>query len=198
MRGGRRELSLLADTDYLPDILLHIILKKGREVPILRGHPWIFSGAIDEVEGNGEPVGVADVFDWEKHWIARGLVSLKSQIRVRVLTWKKEEIDSDFFFRRLSRAIAIRERVLSEVTNAYRVVNGEGDLLPGLIVDRYDEFLVFQLFTAALDAFKPLIVDSLSRLLSVKGIFEKSEGRVRDEEGIAASVGVVAGEPPPN
>ncbi len=187
----------MADIDYLPDTLLRIILKKGREVPVLRGHPWVFSGAVEGIEGNGETVGITDVFDWEKHWIARGLVSPKSQIRVRVLTWKKEEIDGDFFSRRLSRALSIRERVLSKVTNAYRIVNGEGDLLPGLIVDRYNEFLVCQFFTAGLDAFKPLIVDSLSRLLTVKGIFEKSDGRVRDEEGIAPSVGVLAGEPPP-
>jgi len=177
--------------------LLRIILKKGREVPVFRGHPWIFSGAVDGIEGNGEPVGIADVFDWQKHSIARGLLSPKSQIRVRVLTWKKEEIDGDFFSRRLSVALSIRERVLSEVTNAYRIVNGEGDLLPGLIVDRYNEFIVCQFFIAGLDAFKPLIVDSLSRLLTVKGIFEKSDGRVRDEEGIAPSVGMLAGEPPP-
>ena len=131
--------------------MLRIILKKGREVPVLRGHPWIFSGAIERIEGNAEAVGVADVFDCEKHWIARGLFNPKSQIRVRVLTWQKEEIDGDFFSRRLSRALSIRETILSEVTNAYRVVNGEGDFLPGLIVDRYNEFLVCQFFTAGMD-----------------------------------------------
>jgi 23S rRNA (cytosine1962-C5)-methyltransferase len=83
------------------------------------------------------------------------------------------------------------------MTNAYRIVNGEGDFLPGLIVDRYNEFLVCQFLTAGMDCFKPLVVDSLARLLAAKGIFEKSEGRVRDEEGIQPSVGVLAGEPPP-
>jgi 23S rRNA (cytosine1962-C5)-methyltransferase len=177
--------------------LLRIILKKGREVPILRGHPWIFSGAIDGIEGNADSAGVADVFDGEKRWIARGLFSPKSQIRVRVLCWQKEEIDSDFFFRRLSQALAIREALLSGFTNAYRIVNGEGDFLPGLIVDRYNEFLVCQFLTASTDHFKPLIVDSLARLVAVKGIFEKSEGRVRSEEGLEPSVGVLSGEPPP-
>ena len=177
--------------------MLRIILKKGREVPVLRGHPWIFSGAIEEIDGNANAAGVADVFDWEKHWIARGLFSPKSQIRVRLLTWQKEEIDGEFFFRRISRSLSIRESFLSRVTNAYRIVNGEGDFLPGLIVDRYNEFLVCQFFTAGMDCFKPLIVESLSNLLSAKGIFEKSEGRVRDEEGIEPSVGVLAGEPPP-
>jgi 23S rRNA (cytosine1962-C5)-methyltransferase len=177
--------------------LLRIILKKGREVPVLRGHPWIFSGALEAIDGNADAAGVADVFDWEKQWIARGLFNPKSQIRVRLLTWQKEEIDGDFFFRRISRSLSIRESILSRVTNAYRIVNGEGDFLPGLIVDRYNEFLVCQFFTAGMDCFKPLIVDSLSSLLAANGIFEKSEGRVRDEEGIEPLVGVLAGEPPP-
>jgi len=177
--------------------LLSVILKKGREVPVLRGHPWIFSGAIERIENNAAAVGVADVFDWEKHWIARGLFSPKSQIRVRVLTWRQEVIDRDFFHRRLSQALSFREKLVSKVTNAYRIVNGEGDSLPGLIVDRYSEFLVCQFFTAGMDGFKPAIVESLSKLVTPTGIFEKSEGRVRDEEGIAPSVGVLAGEPPP-
>jgi 23S rRNA (cytosine1962-C5)-methyltransferase len=177
--------------------LLHIILKKRREIPVLRGHPWIFSGAMEKIVGEPDAVGVADVFDWEKHWIARGLFSPKSQIRVRLLTWQKEEIDRDFFSRRFSQALTVRETLLSGVTNAYRVVNGEGDLLPGLIVDRYNAFLVCQFFTAGMASFKTLIIDALSNLVIVKGIFERSEGRVRDEEGIEPSIGVLTGEPPP-
>jgi 23S rRNA (cytosine1962-C5)-methyltransferase len=177
--------------------LLRINLKRGREVPVLRGHPWIFSGAIEKIEGGADVAGVADVFDCEAHWIARGLWSPKSQIRVRTLTRQREEIDGDFFSRRINQAFSIRESVLSRMTNAYRIVNGEGDFLPGLIVDRYNEFLVCQFLTAGMDCFKPLVVDSLARLLAAKGIFEKSEGRVRDEEGIQPSVGVLAGEPPP-
>jgi 23S rRNA (cytosine1962-C5)-methyltransferase len=174
-----------------------VYLKQGRDRPVRNGHPWIFSGAIEVIEGDPGAAGIADVFDSEKHWIARGLFSPRSQIRVRVLTWEKEEVDRDFFTRRLSQALSIREKLLREVTNAYRIVNGEGDFLPGLIVDRYNEFLVCQFFTAGMDFFKPLIIDSLSSLLTVKGVFEKSEGRVRDEEGIEPSVGVLAGEPPP-
>jgi 23S rRNA (cytosine1962-C5)-methyltransferase len=177
--------------------LLRIILKKGRDVPILRGHPWVFSGAIQAIEGDSENPGVADIFDSEKQWVARGVLSPQSQIRVRVLTWQKEEIDRSFFSRRILQALSFRESALSGVTNAYRIVNGEGDFLPGLIVDRYNDFLVCQFFTAGMDYFKPLIIDSLLGLLTVKGIFEKSEGRVREEEGIEPSVGVLAGEPPP-
>jgi 23S rRNA (cytosine1962-C5)-methyltransferase len=174
-----------------------VYLKRGRDRPVRNGHPWIFSGAIESIEGNPDAASVADVFDCEKHWIGRGLLNPKSQIRIRVLTWQKEEIDRDFFSRRLSSALSLREKIFSGITNAYRIVNGEGDFLPGLIVDRYNAFLVCQFSTAGMDFLKPLVIDSLSSLLPVKGVFERSEGRVRDEEGIEPSVGVLAGEPPP-
>jgi 23S rRNA (cytosine1962-C5)-methyltransferase len=177
--------------------MLNVHLKKGRDRPVRNGHPWIFSGAIEEIEGDPDFGGVADVFDSEKQWIARGLFSPRSQIRVRLLVWQKEEIDGDFFCRRLSQALAIRAKLLSGVTNAYRAVNGEGDFLPGLIVDRYNEFFVCQFLTAGMDRFRRLIVDTLSGLVKAKGIFEKSEGRVRNEEGMDPSVGVLSGEPPP-
>ena len=110
-------------------------------MPVLRGHPWIFSGAIEQIEGAADVAGVADVFDCGNHWIARGLLSPRSQIRVRILTWQKEEIDGEFFVRRISRSLSLRESILARATNAYRIVNGEGDFLPGLIVDRYHEYL---------------------------------------------------------
>jgi 23S rRNA (cytosine1962-C5)-methyltransferase len=175
-----------------------IFLKKGREAPVLRGHPWIFSGAIEKVEGDGEDVAVADIFDSQKTWIARGFLNVKSQIRVRVVTWKKESIDRAFFSRRLSQALSARERYLSATTNAYRLINGEGDFLPGLIVDRYDDFLVCQFFTAGMEMFKADIVEALNELVDVKGISERSEGKVRAEEGLEPAVGGLAGEIPPD
>src|SRR5919106_944180 len=175
-----------------------IFLKKGREAPVLRGHPWIFSGAIEKIEGNSEATCITDVFDAQKNWLARGLFSPKSQIRVRVLTWQEEAIDSGFFTRRLSQALALRQKHLSSKTNAYRVVNGEGDFLPGLIVDRYGDFLVCQVFTAGMDSLKEVLTESLFGLISVRGIYERSEGRVREAEGLEPSVGVLKGKSPPD
>ncbi|MDP2605126.1 MAG: class I SAM-dependent rRNA methyltransferase [Deltaproteobacteria bacterium] len=177
--------------------MLTVHLKKDREAPVLRGHPWIFSGAVESVESDAEAVGVADVFDHKKTWIARGLYNPKSQIRVRLLTWREETIDRDFFARRIAQALALRQDFLSTRTNAFRLINGEGDFLPGLIVDRYGDFLVCQFFTAGLELFKDEIVAALSALESVHGIFEKSEGRVRDEEGLEPFGGVVSGAEPP-
>jgi 23S rRNA (cytosine1962-C5)-methyltransferase len=117
---------------------------------------------------------------------------------VRVVTWKKESIDRAFFSRRLSQALSARERYLSATTNAYRLINGEGDFLPGLIVDRYDDFLVCQFFTAGMEMFKADIVEALNELVDVKGISERSEGKVRAEEGLEPAVGGLAGEIPPD
>ena len=171
-------------------------LKKGRERPVVQGHPWIFSGAIAKVEGDSEVAGVTDVLDHSGTWLARGLYNPKSQIRVRLLTWKDEEIDRSFFHRRLSQAATLRERLRS-VTTAYRLVNGEGDFLPGLVVDRYGDFLVCQFITAGMDHLKGIVIDALSSLFSVRGIYERSEGGVREEEGLPPSVGVLSGEEPP-
>ncbi len=174
-----------------------VFLKKGRERPVLNGHPWIFSGAIERVENEPDTTSVTDVLDSGGNWLARGIYSPRSQIRVRILTWQEEEIDQLFFTRRFSQAGALREKHLIAFTNAYRLVNGEGDFLPGLVVDRYGDFFVVQFFTAGMDHLKGLVIDSLSRLFSFKGIYERSEGGVREEEGLAPSVGILAGEEPP-
>ncbi|HYA27875.1 MAG TPA: 23S rRNA (cytosine(1962)-C(5))-methyltransferase RlmI, partial [Acidobacteriota bacterium] len=89
--------------------MLHLYLKSGRERPVLNGHPWIFSGAIERSEGDHQRVGVADIYDSKKNWLARGLFNPKSQLRVRLLTWQKETIDENFFGRRLSQALSFRE-----------------------------------------------------------------------------------------
>src|SRR5919106_5385600 len=115
--------------------MIQVFLKKGRETPVLRGHPWIFSGAVEKVEDD-QDIGVADVCDHQRNWLARGLYNIKSQIRVRILTWDQEPINRDFFSRRLTQASSLRQKYLSTTTNAYRIINGEGDFLPGLIVDR--------------------------------------------------------------
>jgi 23S rRNA (cytosine1962-C5)-methyltransferase len=176
--------------------MIKTYLKQGREAPVLRGHPWIFSGALDRVESDRDQVGVADVFDSGRRWLARGLYNPKSQIRVRVLTSRDEEIGSEFFSRRLAQALLSREQYFSEGTNAYRLVNGEGDFLPGLIVDRYDSFFVCQFLTAGIELFKAHIAAALTDLAPTTGVFERSEGRVRQEEGVLAAAGTLTGETP--
>jgi 23S rRNA (cytosine1962-C5)-methyltransferase len=177
--------------------MLQLFLKPTRDAPIRRGHPWIFSGALERCEGDDQMVAVADIFDSKKNWIGRGLHNPKSQLRVRLLTWKKETIDQSFFAARLAQALTFRSEQLGAANNAYRLINGEGDFLPGLIVDRYADYFVCQFYTAGMDSFKDGIVAALSELTPTTGIFERSEGRVREEEGLEAAVGVLAGTPPP-
>ena len=179
------------------NLMLTIYLKPGRERPVLNGHPWIFSGAIERVEGDLDSVGVADVFDCKKNWLARGFYNPRSQIRVRLLTWQQENIDGGFFARRLAQAHAFRARHLPVSTNAYRIVNGEGDFLPGLIVDRYGGFIVCQFFTAGMALFRNEIADYFAMDAAIEGIFERSEGRVGDEEGLEPAIGALKGEAPP-
>ena len=100
-----------------------VFLKKGREKPVLNGHPWIFSGAIERVEDDPEKAGVTEVLDNGGKWLARGLYNPRSQIRVRILTWQEEKIEQLFFDRRLSQAATLRERHLASFCNAYRLVN---------------------------------------------------------------------------
>lgn len=177
--------------------MLRVYLKQGRERPVLQGHPWIFSGAIESIDGPAPAAAVADILDSRKNWLARGFYNPESQIRVRIFTWREEEIDAAFFARRLRRALALRTRYLSASTNAYRIVNGEGDFLPGLVVDRYGDFLVCQFFTAGMAVFKEEIADALCALVPAPGIFERSEGRVGSEEGLEPAVGVLRGAAPP-
>jgi 23S rRNA (cytosine1962-C5)-methyltransferase len=175
----------------------NLFLKKGREVPVIRGHPWIFSGAIEKVEGDAETPHLCDVFDHQGRWLARGLYNPKSQIRVRVLTWTKEPVDQNFLARRFSQAAALRAKHVCSATNAYRVVNGEGDFLPGLVVDRYADFLVCQFLTEGMDALRAEVVGALREQLPVQGIYERSEGAVREQEQLPERVGVLAGAEPP-
>jgi len=175
-----------------------LFLKKGREAPVLRGHPWIFSGAIEKVDGDAGSPSVCDVFDAQGRWLARGLYNPNSQIRARVLTWTEEPVDQSFFARRLSQAVALRAQHVGSATNAYRVVNGEGDFLPGLVVDRYADFLVCQFLTAGMDALRQEVAGALQTLLPVQGLYERSEGAVREQEQLPERAGVLAGVEPPD
>jgi 23S rRNA (cytosine1962-C5)-methyltransferase len=153
---------------------------------------------VERVEGGGGATELVDVYDHKKTWLARGFYNPKSQIRARLLTWRKEDIDGEFFSRRLAHALAFRGAHLPPSTTAYRIINGEGDFLPGVTVDRYGGFLVCQIFSAGMALFKNDIVDYLSRIDSIEGVFERSEGRIGDEEGLEPCVGVLSGAAPPD
>lgn len=172
-------------------------LKDGRERSLLNRHPWVFSGAIQSVPDQTEPGALVDVVDGGGEFLARGYYNPNSQIRVRVLTFEPETVDKDFFAERLKRAAMYRSPLLPENTDCYRVCNSEGDFLPGLIVDRYGDYYVAQFLTTGIEAFKDEITQAIVQVFGPAGIFEKSEGGYRKEEGLEQIAGPLYGEEPP-
>ncbi len=175
-----------------------IVIKTGREKPIIQQHPWVFSGAIDAIQGDPQGGDIVTVTDKKGRFLGRGYWNAKSQIQVRILTWQDEPIDEAWWRKMLKQAIDGRAIRSSEsTTNAYRLINAESDFIPGLIVDRYDQWLVLQALTLHIDQQKHMISKLLNELLGVKGIFERSDVDVRGKEGLKESVGTLLGEEPP-
>jgi len=172
-------------------------LRAGKEHPVRAGHPWIFSGAIDGLDAGLEAGTVVTVRDAAGGFLARGYANPRCAIAVRVLTRRDEPIDRSFVRARLERALAWRRRCVDAGTDAFRLLNGEGDGLPGFIVDVYAEFAVLQALTAGAERLKPSLLESLAELLPRRGVFERSSGAVRREEGLESIDAVAQGEPPP-
>jgi len=174
-------------------------LKPGRERSVRIHHPWIFSGALSDSPGGlgkGETVRI-DAADGTP--LAVGAVSPVSQIAVRVWSFNPgQTIDESFFRARLETAIAKRRLDAgSDPATARRLVNAESDGLPGLIVDRYAEFLVCQFLSAGAAYWKLCITGLLQELCSPRGIYERSDSDVREKEGLGPEAGTVCGESPP-
>jgi len=170
-----------------------IELKRGREKSLKRRHPWIFSGAVEKASGKaGDTVAVLDS---AKKALARAAYSPKSQIRARVWTFDpKEEVDAQFFRGRLDKALALREALpAAKHTNALRLVHGESDGLPGLVVDRYDDVLVAQFLAAGVERWRDPILDLLMELTGCAAIYERSDAEVRKLEGLEARAGFARG-----
>jgi len=184
-----------------------VILKPGREKPVRQHHPWIFSGAVQRVQGDAADGDVVDVVSADGTWLARGFLNRKSQIVVRLLTWREAEaVDREFFVRRLARAYEARMAILSDPqTSICRLVNAESDGLPGLIVDRYDGWLVTQFLALGMDRWKDEIAAMIGptvgpvverRIFSVQGVYDRSDVEVRAKEGLPQMTGVLAGDEP--
>jgi len=165
-----------------------LILKKGREKAVLRRHPWVFSGAVQSVEGQtaaGETVGIYDSYG---QFLAWGAYSPDSQIRVRIWSWDETEIiESTFFQENIQNAIRLRDSWIDQSqTTAYRLIHAESDNLPGLIVDRYSETLVMQILSAGVEHWREEIIDVLVETLQPTCIYERSD--IADRRGLGHPV----------
>jgi 23S rRNA (cytosine1962-C5)-methyltransferase len=150
-----------------------LTLKSGKERLVANRHPWIFAGAIAR-ESGPENAALADLLDPQGRRIASGFHSQHSQIRVRALTFGDEELTENTIRERINAAIA-RRSFAGETTNAYRLINAEGDELSGLIVDRYDDIAVIEIANAGVEQLRPLIIDCVQQAIRPRGIWFKND-----------------------
>jgi len=173
-----------------------VVLCRGKARPLWFGHPWVYANAVERVEGEAAAGDIVSLVDHDGRFIGRGIFNPRSQIPVRLLTRKEESIDAAFFAARLRDAQALRTRLKlpSTDTTAYRLVNSEGDGLPGLVVDVFGEAAVVQVTTLGLALRRDAIFDAVQATLSPRTIYEVAGGSYAEVEGFVAQNRVVRGE----
>ena len=173
-------------------------LKPHRDESLASGHLWIFSGALQQPPHWIEAGGLVDVKSAKGQFVARGYYNPQTDIAIRILTHDSAEaIDTDFLRRRIRSAMQLRHIFDPEQTNTYRLINAEGDLLPGLVVDRYAEVLVAQIYTAGMEHLRPIVVEALMEETGAHGLLMRNDGQSRRREGLEVEKpGVVAGAVP--
>ena len=173
-----------------------LTLKKNEDRRIKGGHPWVFSNEIARIEQPGEPGDAAELYDAAGALIGSGYYNPHSLIACRLLALQRVDIDTvEFFEQRIARALAHRRACYPNL-DTFRLVYGESDFLPGLVVDKYGDYLSLQLLSAGMDRRRDLIVDALQRLLSPKGIIARNDVAVRTMEGLQEQVELLRGEIP--
>lgn len=176
-----------------------VILKRGKEESLLRFHPWIFSGAIADIKGSPDEGDIVDVYTHEGKWIAVGHIQVGS-IAVRVLSFRQEPIDADFWYNRLNVAFEMRRSLGltdREDHNIYRLVHGEGDNLPGLVIDVYGHTAVLQAHSVGMHCNRMDIAEALMRVMGdrLNGIYYKSETTLPFKADIDRGNGYIIGGP---
>jgi 23S rRNA (cytosine1962-C5)-methyltransferase len=171
-----------------------IFLKKDRDRSVRQRHPWIFSGAIERIEGSPGIGETVDILSAEGEFLGRAAYSPQSSIRARMWAWDDAEIGNAFFESRIKRAIEARlGLMIAESDNALRLVHAESDGLPGVVVDRYGDVLVLQCLTAGAERWRDVIVTTLLKVTGLDTIFERSDVDVRELEGLPKRTGILHG-----
>lgn len=173
--------------------MARVVLNQHRKKRLEAGHPWIFQSEVETVQGEYQPGDIVEVVNHKGHFLAKGYINPHSQIIVRVLTYRQEEeIDLDFFVRRFREAKALRERFVDNPL-ACRVIYGEADFVPGLIVDRYHDVLVAQILSLGMEKRRDLIRDALVEVFHPEGIYLRNDVPVRELEGLEQTKEVMYG-----
>ncbi|SFI40094.1 class I SAM-dependent rRNA methyltransferase [Nitrosomonas sp. Nm34] len=172
-----------------------IILKAGKEKSLLRRHPWVYSGAISRVEGHPSDGDTVSIYTNQKVFLAHAAYHSKAPIAARVWSWQQDErIDEAFFYRKLTHALEFRKELgLSQFSTGCRLVHGESDGLPGLVIDQYGRILVIQIGSVGAERWREVILDILKDLCDPDCIYERSDTDVRELEGLVKRTGVLWG-----
>lgn len=177
--------------------MTQVFLRKKIAPRIANGHPWIFGNEVERIEGPVNPGDTVDVFYADGKFAGRGYINPKSQILVRLLTRNKQEnIDEQFFHNRIAQAWQYRQHI--GYTENCRLIFGEADEMPALIIDKFNDYFVLQTLSLGMDHWKPAIVKALESIFSPKGIFERNDVPVRELEGLPQHKGFLAAPFDPN
>jgi 23S rRNA (cytosine1962-C5)-methyltransferase len=188
---------MVSSADKAGSTLSSVILKKGREGPLRGMNPWIFSQAIERVDPTPpEPGAAVEVRDYRGELLGAGYYHPATTIAVRMLTFGAQTDLAAVLRSRLADAIELRRCVVASDSTCYRLVNGDGDGLSGLVVDRYADVLVVQLLTAGMERMRDDMARTLRELVRPRSIIERSAGAVRREEGLADRIGLICGDDP--
>lgn len=167
-----------------------VYLRKKIAPRIANGHPWIFGNEVDRINGEVKPGDIVDVYYGDEKYCGRGYINPKSQIMVRLLTRKQETIDEQFFHNRIARAWQYRKNL--GYTENCRLIFGEADEMPALIIDKFNDYFVLQTLSFGMDQFKPYIVNALNSIFQPKGIYERNDVPVRELEGLTQIKGFLS------
>lgn len=172
--------------------MLIVFLKSNRESKIINGYPNIFLDEVRAVEGEEEDGAICNVFSDDFRFLGKGFYS-RSRVAVRMLTTEDEEINEKFFIKRVSLAQSKR----SDFGDSYRLIHGEADLLPGVIADRYNDYIAVQIRNTGMEKYKDHLIKAIVEVINPKGIYERSDFLSSTPEVLLRNVGVLYGEVPP-
>lgn len=170
--------------------MVKIFLKRKIAQRIANGHPWIFANEVEKIDGSVEAGDIVEVYYYDNKFCGRGYINPKSQILVRLLTRKKEIIDEAFFCSRIKNAWQYRQKI--GYTENCRLIFGEADEMPALIIDKFNDYFVIQTLSYGMDVFKPAIVKVLQEMFLPKGIYERNDVPVRELEGLPQQKGFLS------
>lgn len=174
-----------------------VVALKGKEAKLRNFYPSLYKDEVKKIIGSYENGDIVDIIDEENAFVARGYINENSNVLVRVLTTKEEEIDKNFFKSKIKSAYEKRKHLESE-TNSVRMFYSEADGLPGLIIDKFEKYLSIQFRTLGIDRYREDIIKAVKEVVKPKGIYERSDIENRGKEGIEEQTGVIFGEIPEN